>query len=170
MRRVLLLLAAFSSPAAAEVKSVSDNGFVLESRRMIAASPAKVWAQLTKPARWWQSAHSWSGKATNLSLDARAGGCFCERWADGEAEHGRVIFVQPGWTLRLSAPLGPMQSMPVATVLTFTLVPKGGGTEVTIGFVANGGFGMDPRKLAPGVDGVLTGQLASLAASLRKQP
>ncbi|UVO54515.1 SRPBCC domain-containing protein [Sphingomonas sp. SUN039] len=167
MRVALLALAALASPAVAEVKSVTDQGFSLETKTVVAASPARVWAQLIQPKLWWQSAHTWSGSAANMALDPRAGGCFCERWKGGEAEHGRVIFVQPGKTLRLSALLGPMQSMPVAAVLTFTLAPKGEGTEVALAFAASGTFGMDPRKLAPGVDGVLSGQLAGLAASLR---
>jgi uncharacterized protein YndB with AHSA1/START domain len=116
-----------------------------------------------RPGLWWSSKHSWSGQAANMTLDPRVGGCFCERWKGGEAEHGRVLQAVPGKLLRLSAPLGPMQSMGVSAVLTFELVPVGAATEVRLRYIVGGNFGMDPRVLAPAVDGVLREQLSGLA-------
>ena len=80
-----------SLAAAAEVKQASPDGFVLEHRFAITASPTVAWEVLVHPERYWPDGHTWSGRAANLSLAPEAGGCFCERWAQGSAEHGRVI-------------------------------------------------------------------------------
>jgi uncharacterized protein YndB with AHSA1/START domain len=154
-----------ASPAAAEVVSADDRGFVIEERATLPVPPATAWSRLVRPALWWSSQHSWSGQAANMTIDPRAGGCFCERWAGGEAEHGRVLQAVPGKLLRLSAPLGPLQSMGVSASLSFELVAKGATTEVRLRYVVGGNFGMDPRTLAPAVDGVLREQLARLANS-----
>jgi uncharacterized protein YndB with AHSA1/START domain len=157
-----VILAAVAAPAHADVISVDDRGFVIERRVSSAAAPAATWARLVRPGLWWSSNHSWSGRAANMTLDPRAGGCFCERWKGGEAEHGRVLQAVPGKLLRLSAPLGPMQSMGVSAVLTFELTPVGAGTEIRLRYIVGGNFGMDPRVLAPIVDGVLAEQLSGL--------
>jgi hypothetical protein len=57
--------------------------------------------------RWWNAEHSYSGDAANLSLDVAPGGCFCERWKDGSAEHGRVIMAFKDKTLRLPGTAWP---------------------------------------------------------------
>src|SRR4051812_50176148 len=70
-------------PARAEVVESSPNGFALQRTVHIAAAPDRVYAALIQPAKWWNSEHTFSGSAANLSLDARAGGCFCETWSGG---------------------------------------------------------------------------------------
>ena len=41
---------------------------------------------------------------------------------DGQSvQHGHVVLLQPGRTLRLYANLGPLQELPVQGVLTFTM-------------------------------------------------
>ena len=164
---VAAALALFASPAAAEVTTVDDRGFIIEQRVTVTATPTQTWARLVRPASWWSSKHSWSGQAANMTLDPRVDGCFCERWKSGAAEHGRVVHAVPGKLLRLSAPLGPLQSMGVSAMLSFELVPAGTATEVRLRYVVGGNFGMDPRKLAPAVDGVLREQLAGLAKAAR---
>ena len=92
----LLVLAAIlalagAQPAAADVASAAPGAFVLAAEADVAASPAEAYAALTRIGRWWNGEHSYSHDARRLSLDARAGGCFCERWAGGSVEHGRVL-------------------------------------------------------------------------------
>ena len=114
---------------------------------------------------WWNSEHTYSGAARNLSLPLQAGGCFCAKLADGGSiEHGRVIYVQPGVIVRLDTPLGPLQEMPVAAVLTFRLAPHEGGTKITMSFNAAGAFTQESAKLAAIVDQVMRDQLERLAA------
>ena len=52
LRTLLLVLAAFAlaGPAAAEVVDSQPDGFTVKETAAIAASPAKVWATLIKPA------------------------------------------------------------------------------------------------------------------------
>src|SRR3982751_3448436 len=84
--------------------------------------PAELWRAITQLPRWWNGSHTYSGQASNLSLDVQAGGCWCERWGDGQSvEHGRVVLVMPQRTLRVDANLGPLQELPVHGVLTFTI-------------------------------------------------
>ncbi len=78
--------------AAAEVISVAGNGFEVRETAHVAASPDKVYAVLLLPAQWWSSDHTFSGDAANLSLDARAGGCWCETLAGGgSVQHLQVV-------------------------------------------------------------------------------
>jgi uncharacterized protein YndB with AHSA1/START domain len=150
-------------PAVAETSAVSPGGFTITVVREVAASADRVFRALGEPGKWWNPSHTWSGSAANLTLDLSAGGCFCERWAQGSVEHGRVVYAQAGRQLRLLAALGPLQSLPVNAVLTFTLAASNGGTRLTVTYLVAGG-GMDLSQLAVPVDGVITEQVNRLAA------
>jgi len=163
----LALLAA--SPAAAEVTASADTSFTVTQKLAVAAPPAKLWATLVAPASWWNPEHSWSGDAANFSMDARAGGCFCEKLAEGgSVEHLRVLFVQPNKLLRLGGGLGPIQAMPASGVMTFALKPGADGksTELTVTYAVAGGPGLG--KIAAPADGMIAGQLARLKATAER--
>lgn len=158
--RVMLIAAGIllrlGGGARAEVVDAQPNGFEVRQTIQIAAPTDKVYKALTQPGRWWSSAHTFSGDASHLSLEPRAGGCFCEALPDGgSAAHLRVIMTQPGQTLRLEGALGPLQTLGVTGHLTWALAAKAGGTELTqtydVGGYAKGGFG----GWAPPVDRVL---------------
>jgi len=133
---------------------------------MVAAPPARIWAALVAPSRWWNGQHSYSGDARNLTLEPRAGGCFCERVPKTKAtvEHGRVIFAQPGALLRLSAALGPLQAEAVTGTLTWTLKAVEGGTQLTQTYVVGGYVRGGAERLAAPVDAVMTEQFGRLVA------
>ena len=61
--------------------------------------------------------HTWWGRASRLSIDARAGGCFCEIAGKRQAQHMQVVFADPGKLLRMSGGLGPLQGMGLSGVL-----------------------------------------------------
>jgi uncharacterized protein YndB with AHSA1/START domain len=125
------LMISTASPAA--VSDVSANGFEIAIAAHIAATPEAVYAALTAPRLWWNPAHTYSHDAANLSLDPHAGGCFCETLTDGgSVQHATVAFVMPNRTLRLRGPLGPLNSLAIASALTFPLTPGGGGTDVSL--------------------------------------
>lgn len=157
-------VAALAAPAAAEVVEAAPNGFQVKGTVEIAAPRERVWEALIEPGRWWSSSHSWSGDAANLTLEPQAGGCFCERWAGGEAMHMSVSFVQPDAALHLWGALGPLSREGAAGGLLFKLEPKGDGTALTwsytVGGFAKGGL----AKWAPLVDGVLREQVGRLEA------
>jgi uncharacterized protein YndB with AHSA1/START domain len=160
----LILLLAWTAGSAAAVKESADDRLSIESVVMAERSPDEVYQLLVKPQRWWDGAHTYSGAASNLRLDARAGGCFCEKVGRGSIEHGRVIYTDPGKLLRLDAALGPLQEMAVTGVLTFKLEPDAGGTRITMTYRVAGALAMKGGTLAPVIDQVMTGQLNRLAA------
>lgn len=162
-----LLIAA---PAAASVTAQSDTGFVIALERAAPGAPADAWRQLIVPSAWWSSDHTWSGNAANLSIEARAGGCFCERLpasgGDGSVEHMRVVNATPGSLLRMVGGLGPLQSEPVVGVLSISLRPDGSGTRISWEYAVSGAMRMKPAELAPLVERVLGEQLDALALRL----
>ena len=122
---------------------------------------------LVRIGKWWNPTHSYSGKVSNLSLEPKAGGCFCEKLAGGgSVEHMRVVYAEPGKTLRLQGGLGPLQAQAAAGTLTWTLKPVMNGTEIVQTYAVSGYFPGGTEKLAPGVDKVLAEQLARLQQKL----
>lgn len=171
MRAIIFAAAFVAFPAAAEVRSVNDQGFDLTRTVTIAVSPAQVYAALGQPSKWWSKDHTYSGVSKNLSLDLRAGGCFCERIPKDKAtiEHARVIYAQPGKMLRLNGGLGPLQGEGVSGALTFAIKPDGKGASVTMSYVVGGYIRSGPKLIAPAVDMVLGQQLAGLKAHLEEK-
>lgn len=173
MRRTMIALAALlpAMPAQAEVKAADTNGLAVRQVVTIAAPPEKVYAALLTPGRWWMSEHSWSGDAANMTLEPRAGGCFCEKMpkAGGEAKHGEVVFILPNKAVRLRAELGPFMTMGVSGALSWELKPVEGGTELTQSYAVGGHVPGGFQALAPIVDGVMAGQTARLKAFVEKK-
>lgn len=161
----ILALALYTMPAQAEVSSSSPSGFVIHGEAVVAKSPAQAWRALTRIGGWWSPAHTYSGDAKNLTLDARAGGCWCERFGANAIEHARVVMVlhRGGTdTLRLSAALGPLQELAVNGVLTFTTTADPAGTKIVMTYRVSGDPGLNLNNIAPGVDAVLSEQFARL--------
>jgi uncharacterized protein YndB with AHSA1/START domain len=162
MRRLLIGLM-FASPVAAQQLPPAGS-FVVSIDRRINAPPATVYDRLIHVERWWNASHSYSGDAANLSLDARAGGCWCETWAGGSVEHARVLTAMPGKLLRLSGGFGPLQAQPVVAVLSFALTPADDGraTMLAVRYRVAGPVG----DLGPPVTEVLGTQIEGLVAGL----
>jgi uncharacterized protein YndB with AHSA1/START domain len=151
--------------ARAEVSEASASGFTITYAMVVDSDPQKVYQAFTQLPKWWNSAHTWSGQASNLSLDAQAGGCWCERWGDGaSAVHGRVLMALPGSALRLQAGLGPLQEIPNAGVLTFGTARRDGATRLRVTYRVAGAPEANFDKLAPAVDGVIGEQVKRLKA------
>lgn len=150
--------------ARAETSAVSASGFTVTHAMVVDSDPSKVWQAFTQLPRWWNSAHTWSGQASNMTLDAQAGGCWCERWGAASAEHGRVLMVQPGSVLRLQAKLGPLQALPVAGVLTFGTAHRDGATRLRVTYRVSGANADGLDELAGPVDGVIAEQVRRLKA------
>lgn len=173
---LIVLAPTLSAPAA--VQDVAPNGFTIMETSDIAASPEQVYAALIAPAHWWSSEHTYSHNAANLSLDPRAGGCWCEALpGGGSVQHLVVVNAMPGKLLRMRGALGPLQGTAVDGALTFNLRANGNATRLTMTYAVGGyskqGFG----ELAKTVDPVLTDQTARLknfvetgAAEATKQP
>lgn len=167
-------LLAVSTTAQAEVVASGEGGFVTRDVAVVDATPMEVWLALISPSKWWNSAHTWSGDAANMSLKPQAGGCFCERipedgdaarvTLEGSVEHMRVLHAHPERALRMRGALGPLQSEPVSGVLTISLSEAEQGTRIVWEYVVGGFMRYDVPVIAPAVDGVMSQQLDGLAA------
>jgi hypothetical protein len=165
-----------AAPVAAEVTRTTDNSFVSRNEVVVKAAPKEVWLALITPAGWWQSAHTWSGDAKNLSLMPQAGGCFCETipevdepgrfTLEGSVEHMRVVQAYPEAALRMVGALGPLQSEPVTGVLTIVLSKHEKGTRIVFEYNVGGAMRYEIPVIAKAVDGVMAAQIASLAKPL----
>lgn len=157
----ILLTAAI--PAPATVIDAASNGFTVQVSAHIAAPPGKVYAALIKPALWWDSDHTFSGNARNLILDAKAGGCWCEKLADGGSVlHLTVVYAVPGKLLRLRGALGPYQGYGVEGAMTWTLKASGSGTDLSLTYALGGYYKDGFEPWSKGADGVLTDQVGRL--------
>jgi len=167
MRTAMMIGAAAllaSGMADAAVVEAQPNGFEIRQTTQMAAAPDKVWASLVNVGGWWASSHTFSGDARNLTLEVRPGGCWCEALPGGGVEHMRVVYADPGKTLRLAGALGPLQTTGGTGHLTFSLAPQDGGTAVTMTMVFGGYARGGLNVLAAPVDGVLSEQIARLKA------
>lgn len=162
----LALLALGLGPLAgarAEVVAPAGDGFAIAFSTPIAVPPAKAWAALVQPQRWWNDEHTWSGDAGNLSLLPSAGGCFCERWDEGSAEHARVLMVLPERLLRLSGALGPLQELGVAGTLSFWLrYAEDGSARLDTEYRVSGSASLGLDQWADSVEGMLQEQASRL--------
>ncbi|MHA6205674.1 hypothetical protein ACXU4B_14715 [Dyella soli] len=160
---VLFCLMALPCTAArAEVKEAAADHLLLQDSRTVRVAPDRLYAAIVDIGHWWSSDHTYSGDATHLSIQAEAGGCFCERWANQSVAHGRVLMAAPGHRLRLDTALGPLQAMAVQGVLTFTIKPAAGGATLQLDYLVNGASSSGLDKVAPGVNEVLMQQLQRL--------
>jgi hypothetical protein len=163
-----LLLSLLAPSARAEVRVSAGHALTVEHKLSSAAAPADLYRALGRVGKWWNSEHTFSGRASNLSLRTEAGGCFCERWKDGSVEHGRVIQTQRDRLLRLNAALGPLIDLGATGVLTLELKPRPAagetkaGTDLVLTYRISGDASHDLTALATPVDRVLGEQATRL--------
>ena len=151
------------APAWSDTGNVTPHGFVSIFRDEVKAPLPQLWQAVLQLPRWWNNQHTYSGQASNMSLDAQAGGCWCERWGDGQSvEHGHVVLLQPGRALRLYGNLGPLQELPVQGVLTFTMAMQEEKTILRMTYRVGGPSDVGLDKLAPIVDQVIGEQFKRL--------
>ena len=156
-------LFSLGSPAGAAVIHAAPGGFELKQVVHISAPAARVYAALIQPSKWWNSEHTYSGSAANLSLDARPGGCFCEAMPNGGVvQHLVVVNVQLNEALELRGALGPFHARGVDGVLAFELRPTGDGVDLTMTNDMGGYMSEGMESWAPKADGMLSEQMSRL--------
>lgn len=158
----VLLLCVVASKAQGEITSAASDGFVIAFSQRVEAAPARIYAAFSSIDKWWSSDHTYSGDAANLSLNAEAGSCWCERWNGGSVDHGRVILAMRDRMLRVQTALGPLQGKAVTGVLTFQLKPEEKATVLTLSYRVNGAAISALDKDASAVDRVLGEQFTRL--------
>jgi hypothetical protein len=164
----VLAAALYALPAEPAVKSSSPAGFTIENSEIVPVDAATAWRALVEDVdRWWPRDHTWWGAESKLSIEARAGGCFCEIAGERQARHMAVVFVDPPLVLRMTGGLGPLQGMGLHGALEWRFEPAEGGTRITLRYQAGGYTPDDLAKFAPVVDKVQGIQLGGLATFLR---
>jgi len=165
MKALLLLAVAAASPASAEIVSASANGLEIRHTVDVAMPPAAAFARFANVSAWWSGEHSYSGKAENLSLVLRPGGCWCEKLPNGGGvEHMRVALVEPGKHIVLTGALGPLLYLATTGVMDVQFKPSAKGSQVTFDYRAAGFFNGGADKIAPAVDAVLAEQVKRFGA------
>lgn len=164
----LLIAGAMVSPSAANaaVKSSTAHSFTVEHSITVQVVPSQAWSAFGKVGNWWSASHSFSKKASNLSLQMVPGGCWCESLPGGGVEFMHVTIARPPEELVLTGALGPMlyDSAPATMIVRFK--PVGEDTQVTMTYKATGFADGDADKIAPLVDGVLGEQLTNFRDSV----
>jgi hypothetical protein len=154
------LMIVLPAAALASVVNSSPQEFTIKHTSQVRGTTSAAYQAFTAQiGSWWDPAHSYSGQASNISLDARANGCLCEKLpSNGSVTHMTVTFADPGKLLRMNGGLGPLQSMAATGVMTVTFTTIPGGTRVEITYAVGGQPSQGLDKLAPAVDQVLGGQ------------
>ncbi len=164
----LLLSLCCAGIANAEVADRAPNGFTVSNTVVVDATPSRSWdALINEIGLWWPADHTWFGDAGTLSIDPVAGGCFCERNGQQQAQHLTVSHVDPGKLLRMLGGLGPLQGMGLHGVLDFQLEALDKQrTQITMQHRVGGYSPDDLGEFATVVDQVQALQLNSLAKHL----
>ena len=146
----------------AEVADSSTNGFTVKTSVTIQASQAEVYRRLIhNVGDWWNSQHTFSGDARNLTIEEKPVGCFCETLpGQGAVRHMEVLRFVQGKTLVLSGAIGPLQSLAAAATMTIQLSPGDTGTTVGVTYAVAGYLPDGMNTWAAPVDSVITEQFA----------
>jgi len=160
----ILALVMFSGTAAQSEPQVTANGFLVKFDASVNAARAKVYDALVgRIGSWWNPEHTYSHDAKNLSIDARPGGCFCEKLPNGGGiEHLRVIYLAPPQVVRFSGALGPLQASGVTGSMTWKLSDDSDSTRIELSYSVGGFIQGGFDKIAPAVEAMLREQMDRL--------
>ncbi|MDQ3115195.1 MAG: ATPase [Verrucomicrobiota bacterium] len=158
---VVLTTALLFVPAArAKVVSQSASGFMISHETDVSIDPRAAYDAFVEVGRWWNDSHSFSGAAKNISIDPKAGGCWCETLPNGgSVRHMTVVHANPAAMLVFNGGLGPLQFMGVAGSVQVTFKAKDSGTHVSVVYSV-GGYDPDGfKEISKAVDAVLAQQV-----------
>jgi uncharacterized protein YndB with AHSA1/START domain len=161
----MLLLTGAIGSAGADIIVATPDRLEFAYSATVAMPKAQLWARVLKPGTWWSDQHTYSGKAANMKLTPKAGGCWCEVWPGGEVQHGHILYIAPGSALRLDSALGPLQEMAVAGVLAITLEPGAdpGHTKLNLTYKVSGASTLKLDAMSHVIDRVIGEQFAMLS-------
>jgi len=160
----LFLFLMLPGAVVAEVVDSANDGFSLRHTVEITADADDVYRTLTRGVEdWWHPDHTFTGDSSNLRIEARGGGCFCEKLSKGgEVNHLTVVYAEPGKLLRMSGGLGPLQPLAVSGSMAFTLTEVDGITAVELTYTVGGYRPGGLEQWSEPVDSVLGTQLQRL--------
>lgn len=133
----VVLNSVVSTNATANVNFANTNGFSITNSSNSSAPVETVYSHFVQHIdMWWPKDHTW-WKGT-LSIDEKAGGCFCEISDNESAAHMQIAFIEPNKKVVMTGGLGPFQEMGVHGALTWLFTPTDNGTKVTLTYHASG--------------------------------
>jgi hypothetical protein len=141
--------------ALGETSAVSPSGFLVTHHHDVRATAQQLYEAIGRIGRWWNDAHSYSGHASNMTLNLVAGGCFCENWDGNSVQHAQLIQSRPGALVRLQGALGPLQPLAINAILSFEITRVADKTQLTVTYNVAGNADAGLDKLAGPVDGVI---------------
>ena len=152
-----VVICSMAPAAEAEVLDADAYGFTIRISTEVHAQRMAVYkAAVEHVGAWWHRDHTISGFASNLYIDARVPGCFCEHLGQGAGiVHMAVTYVSPGIILRLTGGLGPLGLMGVDGNMTWEFDDADEGMVVTLNYAVGGYYPDGLDTLAPAVNGVL---------------
>ena len=161
MRSLIFVAGLFAAtPATASVISAGEHGFEVQNSVNLVIPQEQAFAAFGQVGQWWNKEHTYSGDAARMSLQLRAGGCFCEPLENGGGiEHMRVTYVQPGERVVLTGSLGPLLYEATSGVMDVKFERIAGGSRVTMNYRAAGFANGGAAAMAPLVDQVLAEQM-----------
>ena len=149
-----------ASPASASVINAGEHGFEVQNSVNLVIPQEQAFAAFGQVGQWWNKEHTYSGDASRMSLQMRAGGCFCEPLENGGGiEHMRVTYLQPGERIVLTGSLGPLLYEATSGVMDVKFERVAGGSRVTMNYRAAGFANGGAAAMAPLVDQVLAEQM-----------
>jgi len=149
-----------SNPGNIMTTEPKNLAFHIEQEITLRADKAKVWKALTHDiAKWW--GHHIGPKDSDISLDARVGGHFIERWGDGEGElYATVTFMRVGTKITLEG--GMAMSGPGYSKFSYTLEESDGVTKLMLNHYCHGHRDPDVQaSFAEGWKELLEGNLTA---------
>jgi len=171
LRMALLMFTVFPALLAAEVTDSSSSGFGITVKAELHASPTDVYRKFVQNiGDWWNSGHTWSGDAHNLTIDPKPMGCFCEKLPNGGGvKHMEVVNSMPGRMLVMRGELGPLQSMATSGSMTVQFQAMEGGTKMTLTYAVAGYAAKGMAAIAPNVDAVIQEQVTRFKSYVEKK-
>jgi uncharacterized protein YndB with AHSA1/START domain len=171
-RGIVLLVAVLLTvtSAVAKVDRHGPTGFVVSLEVSVNAPPDQTYAAFLRIGQWWSKAHSFSGDAANMTIDVKAGGCWCEALPNGGfVKHMELASAMPPNSLVFKGGLGPMHFMAASGSMVVKFTKAATGTKTTLQYSVAGDDAGAFEKLSAAVDGVLAEQLNNYAAYAGKQ-
>jgi hypothetical protein len=167
--KYILFLCLFSHSALSEIISSNAIGFQINIKRTVNVNSKQAYAQFMKIGEWWNADHTYFGQSENLSIQAKAGGCFCEKSGEKEVLHMTVSYVDPEKEIRMIGGLGPLQMMGVQGGMSWKFIDINDNQTQIVHHYQVSGFSKDGLEfLAPIVDKVQTQQVDSLVNKLNQ--
>jgi len=165
--RYWLIAILFPLSLQAEVLTSTADGFSIKIEREVAVSQQEAYQQFLSVGEWWNSEHTYFGSSENLSIDAKAGGCFCEIDGDKQVLHMTVSYIVPDKEIRMLGGLGPLQMMGIQGGMSWKFESLGANkTKIIHQYRVTGSSDQALDQLAPFVDKVQTLQVDALVRKL----